>query len=223
MYKIVMTEKYLTSYGEHYFGISINHFIEFMDYDDKLRGAWVEIELSSEKYERELDEKDSKEIERLLNDAAGFRNDRDAAGHIAIIFAAMCLEAIINHYAISRISKSYFENYLDKLEVKSKWIIIPNLTSNAEFNRDSQAFELLDKVITLRNNLVHYKSRIIEYTFELSDKTKKEEDKIVADVKVSIKAMIFVIEELKRIDPNWTEYKWYSLLQKENAEILKQI
>lgn len=219
----VMTEKYLTSYGEHYYEISINHFIEFMDYNDKLKNTWVEIEKSSKKYENDFEENDSKEIERLLNVAAGYRNDRDASGHITIIFAAMCLEAIINHYAISRTSKSYLENYLDKLEVKSKWIIIPKLICNTEFNRDSQAFELLDKVISLRNNLVHYKSCIIEYTFELSDKIKEEEDKIIAEVKDSIKAMIYVIEELKRIDPNWDEYKWYSLLQKDYSEILKHI
>lgn len=216
-----MTEKYLTSYGEHYCEISINHFMEFMDYNDKLKSAWVEIEKSSKKYESDFEENDSKEIERLLNVAAAYRNDRDASGHVAIIFAAMCLEAIINHYAISRTSKSYLENYLDKLEVKSKWVIIPKLISNADFNRDSQAFELIDKVITLRNNLVHYKSRIIEYTFKLSEKIKEEEDKIIAEVKDSIKAMIYAIEELKRIDPNWDEYKWYALLQKEYSEILK--
>ena len=214
-----MSEKYLTSYGEHYFDISNNHFLEFLDYDEKLKNTWLQIDELDKNNESDYDENNSKEIERLLNVAAGYRNDRDAAGHIAIIFSAMCLEAIINHYAISRSSKSYFENYLDKLEVKSKWIIFPKLFSDAEFNRDSQAFQLLDKVITLRNNLVHYKSHIIEYTFAMSNNIKDEENKFVVNVKDSIKAMICVIDELKRIDPNWNEYKWYSLRQKESPVI----
>ncbi|MCH7722881.1 MAG: hypothetical protein IIC76_06005, partial [Bacteroidetes bacterium] len=212
-------EKYLTSYGEHYFDISKNHFLEFWDYDGKLKNTWFKIDELDKNNENIYDENNSKEIKRLLNIAPGYRNDREAAGHITIIFSAMCLEAIINHYAISRSSKSYFENYLDKLEVRSKWIIFPKLFSNAEFNRDSQAFQLLDKVVTLRNNLVHYKSHIIEYTFAMSNNIKDEENKFVVNVKDSIKAMICVIDELKRIDPNWNEYKWYSLRQKESPVI----
>ncbi|MCH7974291.1 MAG: hypothetical protein IH949_10470 [Bacteroidetes bacterium] len=218
-----MSKKYLTSYGEHYFDISKNHFLEFWDYDEKLKNTWLEIDELDKNNENDYDENNSKEIERLIYVAAGYRNDRDAAGHIAIIFSAMCLEAIINHYAISRTSKSYFENYLDKLEVKSKWIIFPKLFSDAEFNRDSQAFQLLDKVITLRNNLVHYKSRNIEFTFAMSNNIKEEDNKFVINVKDSIKAMFYVIDELKRIDPKWEEYKWYSLLQKENPEIIEYI
>lgn len=223
MYEEDISEEYLTSYGEHYFEISIKHFIEFQEFNEKLKNAWLLIDRVSQKYDVEGDDKDSKEIERLLNDAAGFRNERDASGHIAIIFSAMCLEAIINRYAISRSSKKYFENYLDKLDVKAKWVIFPKIFSDAEFNIESQAFEFLGKVIKLRNELVHYKSKIVKYTFTLSDTIRKKEDEFVKDVKNSIRAMIYVVEGLRRIDPNWGEYKWYSILKKQYSEILKQI
>lgn len=218
-----MSKKYFTSYGEHYFNISKNHFLEFQDFNEKLKNTWLKIDELDKVNKSNYDENNSKEIEKLLNIAASYRNNRDESGHIAIIFAAMCLETIINHYAFSRISKSYFDNYLDKLELKSKWIISPKLFSNAEFNRDSKAFELLKKVIKLRNKLVHYKPRIIEYSFELSDKIKREEDEIIADVKDSIQAMIYVIKELNRIDSSWSEYKFYSFILDENPEILECI
>jgi len=218
-----MTEKYLTSYGEYYFEISINHFDEFCKFNEKLKSTWVQIDDISKKYEIDGDHEDSNEIDRLLNIAAGIRYDRDAAGHISIIFAAMCLEAIINHYATLRSSKKYFENYLDKLDVKSKWIVIPKLFTNVEFNRDSQAFELLGKLMTLRNELVHYKPQTIEYTFNSGDDIKTKENEYIKDVKNSIKAMIYVIEELGRTDSNWKEYKWYSRLQKEYSEIITHI
>jgi len=177
----------------------------------------------SKRYDDDGSEIDSLEIDRLLNVAACYRNDRDAAGHITIIFAAMCLEAIINHYAIALSSKKYLVNYLDKLDLKSKWIIIPKLLSNIDFNRDSQAFEVLDAVLTLRNDLVHYKSRVVKYTFEEKDNISIEEDKLVSGVKNSIKAMICVIEELHRIDPKWKEYKWYLQSQKDSPDLISFI
>lgn len=218
-----MPEEYLTSYGEHYFEISVKHFKEFWEFNEKLKSTWSKIDEISKRYETEGDDEDSKEIEKLLNIAAGFRNDRDASGHVSIIFSAMCLETIINHYAIARSSIKYFRNYLDKLDVKAKWVTIPKLFSNVEFNRDSQAFELLAKLITMRNELVHFKPKKIEYTFTLSDEVRQEEDEFVIKVQNSIKTMILVIDELKRIDDNWTEFKWYLHLQKEYSEILKNV
>ncbi len=78
-------------------------------------------------------------------------------------------------------------------------------------------------MITLRNELVHFKPKKIEYAFTLSDEIREEEDKIITEVKNSINAMILVIEELKRIDTNWNESKWYLHLQKKYSEILKHV
>lgn len=218
-----MTEKNLTSYSEHYFEISKDNFIKFLKLSEDYNKIWERIEYLSKKFEDEGDEEDSKELDLIINEAAEIKNDRDAAGHITIIFSAMCLEAIINHYAINRSSKSYFDNYLDKLDFKSKWIIFPKLLSSAEFNCDSQAFEFLKKVITLRNELVHYKSRVIKFNQNMNGEMKKSELDFRSDVQNSLKAIFLVVEELKRIDPNWKEHIWYTLSQLENPDIIKFI
>ena len=218
-----MIEKNLTSYSEHYFEISKDNFLKYLKLAERYKSIWERIEHLSKKYEREGEEEDSKELDIIINRAAEIKNNQDAAGHITIIFSAMCLEAIINHYAIIRTSKSYFDNYLDKLDVKAKWIIFPKLLANAEFNTDSKAYELLKKVITLRNELVHYKSRVIKYSQYTSDGIEKSEQEFHFNVQNSIKAIFLVVEELKRIDPDWKEYNWYKLAQLENPDIIKYI
>lgn len=204
-----MEEKQFTSYSEHYFEICKNNFFSYIKLREDYKSIWERIEYLTNKYEEEGEEEYNKEIEHLLNEAADIKNQPDAAGHISIIFSAMCLEAIINHYAINRTSKTLFENYLDKLDVKAKWVIIPKLLSTVEFNRESQAFELLGKVVKLRNDLVHYKSRVIRFPANMAEQMEKDEKDFYSNVRNSIQAIFSVVEELKRIDLNWKEHIWY--------------
>ena len=76
-----------------------------------------------------------------------------------IVFSIMSIESFINNYGIENFSRSYFDNYLDKLDIKSKWVIYPRLVTGKQIDTDSQAFELLGKTIALRNRLVHDKAR----------------------------------------------------------------
>ncbi|MCH7724687.1 MAG: hypothetical protein IIC76_15325 [Bacteroidetes bacterium] len=218
-----MEEKQFTSYSEHYFEICKNNFFSYIKLREDYKSIWERIEYLTNKYEEEGEEEYKKEIEHLLNEAADIKNQRDAAGHISIIFSAMCLEAIINHYAINRTSKTFFENYLDKLDVKAKWVIIPKLLSNVEFNRESQAFELLGKFVKLRNDLVHYKSRVIRFPANMTEQMEKDEKDFYSNVRNSIQAIFSVVEELKRIDPNWKEHIWYQLSKIEHPELQKYI
>jgi len=62
---------------------------------------------------------------------------QDAMGQLAIvviIFSVSSLEAYINHYAISRLSKNYLKNYLDKLDLLSKWIVIPRIITGKQLD-----------------------------------------------------------------------------------------
>jgi hypothetical protein len=79
---------------------------------------------------------------------------------IVVIFSALTLEAFINHYAIENFSKSYLNNYLDKLDPVSKWVIIPKLVLGQTLDTYGQSFELLQRLFGLRNKLVHYKTRV---------------------------------------------------------------
>src|SRR5215469_1728675 len=46
----------------------------------------------------------------------------ELASIVAVVFSALALEAFINYYGGQSISKSYFDNYLDKLDLVSKCI-----------------------------------------------------------------------------------------------------
>jgi hypothetical protein len=193
-----MSKEILTSYSEHYFNISKEHFLEFLKLDEKYKDTISKYDITKKRWESELDEKDSVEMEFLLETAAGFRNERSAAGHITIIFAALCLEAIINHYGMSRSSKAYFDDYLDNFNLKTKWLFFPKLLSNCEFERSSNEYGLFKKLIELRNNLVHYKPKAINFSFFLENLNGNIDEQFFTQVKDSVKAMVYMIKKLKK-------------------------
>src|SRR3989339_831051 len=47
-------------------------------------------------------------------------SEREENWYISIVFSALCTEAFINHYGIEKSSRSYFDNYLDKLSTYAK-------------------------------------------------------------------------------------------------------
>jgi len=78
--------------------------------------------------------------------------------HIAIIFTHIFLEALIYDYGATHKSDSYIKKYVDKLDIKSKWVVIPKIVTGKDFPTDSKAFELLQKLTKLRNNIIHLKT-----------------------------------------------------------------
>ena len=78
---------------------------------------------------------------------------------IVVTFSAMCLESFIYDYAATFLTDSYVQNYIDKLDVISKWVIVPRLIAGKEISRDKQAFQLLKETIKVRNDFVHSKSK----------------------------------------------------------------
>lgn len=71
------------------------------------------------------------------------------------MFSALSAEAFINYYEVNKISANYFKNYLDKLDVISKWIIIPKLVTGNSIDTGSHSVQKLNSLISLRNKLVH--------------------------------------------------------------------
>ena len=114
---------------------------------------------------------------------------------ITVVFCIMTLESYINEYAIINYSKSYFKNYLDKLDLKTKWIIIPKLVTGNQINTDSEAFELFLKALKIRHRLVHDKTKIINIgePFEYNWITENEAE-------MSINAVKKMFIELKKLD-----------------------
>ena len=213
----------ITNYDVHFFEIAKKHIQLFFEYDNILKNKWIGIEDNTKKFDEDFDEEYFKKNEKLLNEAAEARNRRDESGHIVIVFSSMCLEAIINHYAIIKLSKSYFENHLDRINIKNKWILIPKLILNKDFNKDSQAYEFLDKLIKNRNDLVHYKSRILKITPELKKQKEEEEKEFIQNVKDAINSIYLVTEALYKMDSGWSEYQFFDRKRWGNSEIQKYI
>lgn len=92
-------------------------------------------------------------LERLVNDHA----------HIAIVFAAMAVEGFIFYYAVEtgKLTESWVSNYIDKIDLKAKWVVIPRLITGQELQAGGHGLNLLGDLIRARNALVHYKSRDI--------------------------------------------------------------
>jgi hypothetical protein len=98
------------------------------------------------------------------DDAAVLGSKNEAIGELAlivIVFSAFTLEAYINHYAISRLSRSYFSNYLDKLDLLAKWIVIPKVVTGKTLDPGSRVMQDMSWLVSLRNRLAHFKSRTI--------------------------------------------------------------
>jgi len=77
----------------------------------------------------------------------------------AVLFGSMCLEAFIYDYAARGFSDTYMKRYLDKLDLKAKWVVIPKLVTGKDFPTDSKAFHNLQRLVKERNKLIHHKSR----------------------------------------------------------------
>lgn len=78
---------------------------------------------------------------------------------ICVVFSAMTLEAFINEYGIDSSSSSFFKNYLDKLDLLSKFLLIPQLYKTKLIDTNSHVFENLKWLINVRNDLIHFKKR----------------------------------------------------------------
>jgi hypothetical protein len=81
---------------------------------------------------------------------------------VIVVFCALALEAFINDYAIKHSSRGYFNKYLDKLDLISKWIVIPRLLRGCQLDAGSQPLQNLDWLVKQRNKLVHFKSQSVE-------------------------------------------------------------
>lgn len=186
--------------------------VEFNYYEDFFHVA-IDTDKEIAKLEKELNElrvstSKSEKSSDDFTDKVAEKNDRiGRLASVVIIFCATSLEAYINHYAISRLSKNYLKTYLDKLDLFSKWVVIPRITTGTQLNAGSRALQELSWLITRRNKLVHSKSRKIQ----INDL--KETDFLWGpDAKRAIETVKNLIRELKKIDNtidiDWTTHKY---------------
>lgn len=81
------------------------------------------------------------------------------AGIKSIVFSAMCLEAAAFDFSAIQLGDNYTEQYLDKLDLVSKWMVITQLVCGRSLKDDGPALNGLRNLARSRNALVHQKSK----------------------------------------------------------------
>jgi hypothetical protein len=131
-------------------------------------------------------------------DAIQLAAKNDAIGELAlvvVIFCAFTLEAYINHYGINRLSRNYYTKYLDKLDVVAKWVVVRRLVTGKELAPGSRAVQDLSWLVGLRNNLAHYKSKLLAL-----NEVKTSDFLWYEDAEHAITTVARIMADLKRID-----------------------
>lgn len=128
---------------------------------------------------------------------------RHEAAVAVIIFSAFSIEALCNDYISRRLGFSY-NDYLDKLDVKSKLLVSIKLATGKEFPKGEQAYNVLNKLIAVRNKIAHSKSiKIVLADLEKSFEKVTNSYQSIIDKKIvddSIKAFDLIIIELDKLD-----------------------
>ena len=130
---------------------------------------------------------------------------------IVVIFCALSLEAFINDYAINRTSKSYLKNYLDKLDLYSKWVVIPRLLTGSQLDTGAQPMQDLDWLITQRNRLVHFKTETVE-AGKVTTKIRFYNEQVAQKALNTVKNVVLALHKIdKRANETWLKYEgeWF--------------
>lgn len=134
------------------------------------------------------------------------RLTREALDHgiVVVTFSAIALEAHINEYGSRRLTATYFERFIDKLDTISKWMVIPRLVCGRAISRDSQAFQHLVELFRLRNKIAHPKARDVEMKELASGRPFgiQEHNLLFEFVPRAIKALELLCEEAHGLDPD---------------------
>jgi hypothetical protein len=125
--------------------------------------------------------------------------------HIVIVFSAMCLESLINDYAVVKKSAAFFKKEIAPLSTYEKWEKAPLKIAGKKM--DAAALSTIKKLFQLRNKLVHPKSMEFNNT-QWRDKTVAL---WVTHVNAAFHAVKLAASSLYSIDSSFTyleEYKW---------------
>ena len=141
----------------------------------------------------------------------------------AVIFGAMCLEAFIYDYAAHNFTDTYVKNYLDKLDVVSKWVVVVRLVTGKDFPKESKAFAGLKELIKKRNDFVHSKSGPMprddtDYIKRYGPKLKKDVETALHFRSISpCETVIEVLSELRKLEgENDISTQWWQLEKVDN-------
>jgi hypothetical protein len=81
---------------------------------------------------------------------------------ICQVFSAVFVEAEINFFGELALGANYFYSHLDKLDPKSKILVVHRLVYSEEIDKSGQYYENLVTLFRTRNEIVHHKSQPVE-------------------------------------------------------------
>lgn len=119
----------------------------------------------------------------------------------AVVFSALCIEAFINYYATRKKSKA-FQDYMDKLSPQQKWYLIPTLLNDGRsFELGREPLQSLDKLIKLRNRVVHAKPSTLQINGPFNIPEGRFAGPSLKEAKKSVATVRALVEGLVIIDP----------------------
>lgn len=165
--------------------------------------AWTYAEIAEEAYEAfhsDLLKKLPKPPEDEDPEPYYAQQDRMLKAAIkTIVFAAMSLEASIYDLAAIHLTDDYVKQYLDKLDLLSKWLVIPRLLCGKSLDEQGPAIQALRGVIKSRNSLVHHKSIPVELNAAAFEKARKSINQIGSDAHVAYQSLVLASLELHAV------------------------
>jgi hypothetical protein len=133
--------------------------------------------------------------------AEGFSSERRllTASFQTIVFSGMACEAAIYDLAAIHLGDDYTAQYIDKLDLVAKWIVVPSLISGRKLNEHGPAINSLRTLVRTRNALVHHKSLPAFPFDEARSKAEGQLEKIVENTCATFKAVILLSLELNQV------------------------
>jgi hypothetical protein len=94
---------------------------------------------------------------------ADFQNTAQGEATITVVFSTIALESFIHNYAARKLGEGYTDKHVEKMNLHTKWLLVPQLATGKAIPSDHRGIQLLQKLIKARNFIVHLKAKNIEW------------------------------------------------------------
>jgi hypothetical protein len=123
---------------------------------------------------------------------------------VVVVFSITALECYIYDYAARSLGEGYAERHIERLDLVSKWMVVPKLVTGQEFRSDHKGIEMLTKLVKARNQVVHLKGKNLKPdTWEVQKSTIIKHDRDILEAGISAFRCVGELgRELRKVDPD---------------------